>query len=118
MQILFINILMDGELLCSALFPQTHLTDAQPFPRSLAGPPAQALGVDPVDPAIMRRRPRAKDAPILTLRLFARVLFSASIIITGTLWMYIRQTAEDSDLSRRDQTMVRSYSPSVSDHLR
>jgi Ca2+-transporting ATPase len=54
----------------------------------------------------MRRRPRAKNAPILTARLFARVLFSASIIITGTLWMYIAQTAEDHDLSRRDQTMV------------
>ncbi|KAB5590661.1 hypothetical protein CTheo_5885 [Ceratobasidium theobromae] len=41
MQILFINILMDG-------------------------PPSQSLGVDPVDHAVMRRPPRKKDEPIIT----------------------------------------------------
>jgi Ca2+-transporting ATPase len=50
MQIPFINILMDG-------------------------PPSQSLGVDPVDPAIMRRPPRKKNAPIITQRLLMRVLF-------------------------------------------
>lgn len=103
MQILFINILMDGASAWPDSIDERRADRFRPLP---SGPPAQALGVDPVDPAIMRRRPRAKNAPILTARLFARVLFSASIIISGTLWMYIAQTAEDNDLSRRDQTMV------------
>ncbi|KAF5375534.1 hypothetical protein D9615_009193 [Tricholomella constricta] len=80
MQILFINILMDG-------------------------PPSQSLGVDPVDPAIMRRPPRKKDAPIITRRLLARVLFSASIIVIGTLFVYVF-ALEDDNVSRREQTMT------------
>ncbi|KAI1790315.1 calcium-transporting ATPase [Ganoderma leucocontextum] len=66
MQILFINILMDG-------------------------PPSQSLGVDPVDPQVMRRPPRRKDAPIISQRLVYRVLFSASIIV---------------GMTRREQTMT------------
>ncbi|KAF8058702.1 Ca-transporting ATPase [Lyophyllum atratum] len=80
MQILFINILMDG-------------------------PPSQSLGVDPVDPAIMRRPPRKKDAPIITKRLLYRVLFSASIIVIGTLFVYMF-ALEDDNMSRREQTMT------------
>jgi len=80
MQILFINILMDG-------------------------PPSQSLGVDPVDPAVMRRPPRKKDAPIITRRLLYRVLFSASIIVLGVLFVYIF-ALEDENMSRREQTMT------------
>ncbi|RDB25132.1 Calcium-transporting ATPase 1 [Hypsizygus marmoreus] len=80
MQILFINILMDG-------------------------PPSQSLGVDPVDPAIMRRPPRKKNAPIVTQRLLFRVLFSASIIVIGTLFVYVF-ALEDNKMSRREQTMT------------
>ncbi|KAF8161750.1 Ca-transporting ATPase [Mycena galopus ATCC 62051] len=80
MQILFINILMDG-------------------------PPSQSLGVDPVDPAVMRRPPRKKDAPIITRRLLYRVLFSASIIVVGTLFVYMF-ALEDDNMSRREQTMT------------
>ncbi|KAF8663645.1 hypothetical protein AX16_000887 [Volvariella volvacea WC 439] len=80
MQILFINILMDG-------------------------PPSQSLGVDPVDPAVMRRPPRKKDAPIITLRLLYRVLFSASMIVCGTLFVYMFALS-DEDMSRREQTMT------------
>ncbi|KAK0241115.1 Ca-transporting ATPase [Armillaria nabsnona] len=80
MQILFINILMDG-------------------------PPSQSLGVDPVDPAVMRRPPRKKDASIITKRVLYRVLFSASIIVFGTLFVYIF-ALEDDRMSRREQTMT------------
>ncbi|KAF8911582.1 Ca-transporting ATPase [Gymnopilus junonius] len=80
MQILFINILMDG-------------------------PPSQSLGVDPVDPAVMRRPPRKKNAPIITKRLLTRVLFSASIIVLGTLFVYVTGI-RDEDMSRREQTMT------------
>ncbi|KAF9003450.1 calcium ATPase [Hymenopellis radicata] len=70
MQILFINILMDG-------------------------PPSQSLGVAPVDPAVMRRPPRKKDASIITQRVLYRVLFSASMIVIGTCsctYMRLRMT--------------------------
>ncbi|TRM58071.1 hypothetical protein BD626DRAFT_573890 [Schizophyllum amplum] len=73
MQILFINILMDG-----------------PPSQSLGvGPPSQSLGVDPVDPA----------------RLMYRILFSASLIITGVMLVYL-WALEDAGLSRREQTMT------------
>ncbi|KAF8598978.1 calcium-transporting P [Ceratobasidium sp. AG-I] len=80
MQILFINILMDG-------------------------PPSQSLGVDPVDRAVMRRPPRRKDEPIISPRLIGRVLFSASIIVFGTLFVYAHELS-DGSMSRRDQTMT------------
>nr|AFX00736.1 calcium transporting ATPase [Ganoderma lucidum] len=81
MQILFINILMDG-------------------------PPSQSLGVDPVDPQVMRRPPRRKDAPIISQRLVYRVLFSASMIVVGTLFIYIYALADDQGMTRREQTMT------------
>nr|ODN86921.1 hypothetical protein L203_03694 [Cryptococcus depauperatus CBS 7841] len=80
MQILFINILMDG-------------------------PPAQALGVDPVDKEIMKKPPRKKGDYVLSRRLIYRVLFSAAMIVLGTLWIYTVETS-DGSMSRRDQTMA------------
>ncbi|KAG0142070.1 hypothetical protein CROQUDRAFT_663012 [Cronartium quercuum f. sp. fusiforme G11] len=65
MQILFINILMDG-------------------------PPSQSLGVDPVHEAVMNRRPRPKHAAVLTTRLLARIGFSATIIILCTVFVCLR----------------------------
>ncbi|EIW70506.1 hypothetical protein TREMEDRAFT_43224 [Tremella mesenterica DSM 1558] len=80
MQILFINILMDG-------------------------PPAQALGVDPVDKEVMRRPPRKKGTPVLSGRLMGRVAFSATMIVCGTLFIYAHEMS-DGSMSRRDQTMT------------
>ncbi|GAA5990180.1 hypothetical protein JCM11641_004246 [Rhodosporidiobolus odoratus] len=80
MQILFINVIMDG-------------------------PPSQSLGVDPVDREAMHRPPRAKNAPILTRRLLSRVGFSASLIILGVLFVLGRELGDGSDLAR-DQTMT------------
>ncbi|ORY80287.1 hypothetical protein BCR35DRAFT_304486 [Leucosporidium creatinivorum] len=80
MQILYINVLMDG-------------------------PPAQSLGVDPVHRDIMRRPPRSKSAPILSQRLLARVGFSATLIILGVLFILARELS-DGSTSERDQTMT------------
>lgn len=101
MQILFINILMDGTFLL-----QPHVNWATY--RSI-GPPSQSLGVDPVDPTVMRRPPRRKDAPIISRRLLYRVIFSASIIVVETLFIYIYALSDDR-MSRREQTMVRGSS--------
>ncbi|KAL8821548.1 MAG: hypothetical protein Q9191_007282 [Dirinaria sp. TL-2023a] len=70
------------------------------------GPPAQSLGVEPVDPAIMSRPPRAKNARVLTRTLIQRVLTSASIIMLGTIIIYIREMSTDSTVTARDTTMT------------
>ncbi|GAA5870406.1 hypothetical protein JCM16303_001993 [Sporobolomyces ruberrimus] len=80
MQILFINVIMDG-------------------------PPSQSLGVDPVDRDAMKRPPRPKNAPIITRRLMYRVSFSATMIILGVLFVLARELGDGSDLAR-DQTMT------------
>ena len=100
MQILFINILMDG-MLSIVAFDMTSQTNWI----VLSGPPSQSLGVDPVDPAIMRRPPRKKDEPIITQKLLYRVLFSATIIVVGTLFIY-KFALSDDHMSKREQTMV------------
>ncbi|KAK4497971.1 hypothetical protein PRZ48_010627 [Zasmidium cellare] len=85
MQILWINILMDG-------------------------PPAQSLGVEPVDPALLTQPPRPRNARVLTPRLIRRVLQSATIILLGTLFTYVSNLTP-SDLlahsvSARDTTLT------------
>lgn len=81
MQILWINILMDG-------------------------PPAQSLGVEPVDPAVMSRPPRPRHARVLTQPLLLRVLQSATIIMLGTLTTYYREMSADGLVTARDTTMT------------
>ncbi|CAG8572940.1 15398_t:CDS:10 [Funneliformis caledonium] len=80
MQILWINILMDG-------------------------PPAQSLGVEPVDEDVMRQPPRKKNAPILTSALIMRVLTSAAVIVAGTLFIYVKEM-RDGIVTARDTTMT------------
>jgi P-type Ca2+ transporter type 2C len=80
MQILWINILMDG-------------------------PPAQSLGVEPVDPAVMNRPPRQRDALMLTPRVIKRVLTQASVILIGTMGVYVHEM-NDGKVTARDTTMV------------
>ena len=58
------------------------------------GPPAQSLGVEPVDPSIMNRPPRSKTARVLTRPLIQRVLTSASLIMLGTLAIYVYEMGE------------------------
>ncbi|KAK3717946.1 High affinity Ca2+/Mn2+ P-type ATPase-like protein [Vermiconidia calcicola] len=85
MQILWINILMDG-------------------------PPAQSLGVEPVDPTLLQQPPRPRNARVLTPRLIRRVAQSAIIILLGTLITYVSNlTAEDllaHSVSARDTTLT------------
>lgn len=59
-QILWINIIMDG-------------------------PPAQSLGVEPLDDDVMKRPPRDVNAPIFTPEMIFCILTSASIMVLGTL---------------------------------
>ena len=59
------------------------------------GPPAQSLGVEPVDPRIMNLPPRSKSASVLTKPLLRRVLTSATIIMLGTLAVYIYEMIDE-----------------------
>uniref|UniRef100_A0A060TCV0 Calcium-transporting ATPase n=1 Tax=Blastobotrys adeninivorans TaxID=409370 RepID=A0A060TCV0_BLAAD len=80
MQILWINILMDG-------------------------PPAQSLGVEPVDPAVMTKPPRSRNDHVLTKWLIRRVFQSGLIIVLGTLFVYITEMS-DGVVTARDTTMT------------
>jgi Ca2+-transporting ATPase len=60
LQILFVNLVMDG-------------------------PPAMSLGVDPVSPDAMRRRPRPARERILTRPRLVRILLASSVMAAGTL---------------------------------
>ena len=70
------------------------------------GPPAQSLGVEPVDPAVMSRPPRSKTARVLTRALIQRVLTSASLIMLGTMGIYIHEMSTDKSVTARDTTMT------------
>lgn len=86
MQILWINIIMDG-------------------------PPAQSLGVEPPDESITKsKKPRNAQEPIINRFVFQRVLLSAFCIVTGTLYVFYNETEEDANGHRhttpRDTTMT------------
>ena len=68
MQILWINIIMDG-------------------------PPAQSLGVEPVDHDVLKQPPRNVKEPMITKDLIINVLLSSSIIIAGTLFIFIQEVS-------------------------
>lgn len=79
MQILWINIIMDG-------------------------PPAQSLGVEPVDEEVMMKPPRKRSDDVLTLDVIKRVLSSAAFVILGTMYVYVREMGDS--ITRRDTTMT------------
>uniref|UniRef100_A0A673KTM2 Calcium-transporting ATPase n=1 Tax=Sinocyclocheilus rhinocerous TaxID=307959 RepID=A0A673KTM2_9TELE len=66
MQILWINIIMDG-------------------------PPAQSLGVEPVDRDVIRKPPRNVRDSIITRSLIVKILVSSSFIVCGTLFVFWRE---------------------------
>lgn len=80
MQILWINIIMDG-------------------------PPAQSLGVEPVDARILNAKPRKWDDPIVTKALLARAASSAALIVYLTLKVFSNEL-DDGHITRRDTTMT------------
>lgn len=69
------------------------------------GPPAQSLGVEPVDPEIMKKPPRSRSANILTKPLITRVLTAAFLVTVGTMFVYISEMA-DGVVTNKDATMV------------
>lgn len=70
------------------------------------GPPAQSLGVEPVDPSVMSRPPRSKSEKVLNWPLVQRVLTSGAIIMLGTLLVYRHEMDIDNTITARDTTMT------------
>ena len=70
------------------------------------GPPAQSLGREPVDPAVMHRPPRSKGDQVLTRRVLNRVLTSGVIIMLGTLLIYRYEMEADNAVTKHDTTMT------------
>ncbi|XP_055001554.1 calcium-transporting ATPase type 2C member 2 [Sorex araneus] len=81
MQILWVNIIMDG-------------------------PPAQSLGVEPVDKDTLRQPPRSAGDAILGRGLLLRVLLSAAVILSGTLFIFWKEIPVDRSSSPRTTTMT------------
>ncbi|XP_036296340.1 calcium-transporting ATPase type 2C member 2 isoform X3 [Pipistrellus kuhlii] len=81
MQILWINIIMDG-------------------------PPAQSLGVEPVDKDTLRQPPRKVKDMILSRALVLKILLSAAVIISGTLFIFWKEIPEDKASTPRTTTMT------------
>jgi len=70
------------------------------------GPPAQSLGVEKVDHAVMKSPPRSRKARVLTRKVLQRVLTAAAIILIGTMMIYIHEMADDNVVTARDTTMT------------
>ncbi|NWR55931.1 AT2C2 ATPase, partial [Bucorvus abyssinicus] len=80
MQILWINIIMDG-------------------------PPAQSLGVEPVDRDTIKQPPRCITDTILSKSLILKIFMSAIIIISGTLFVFWKENPR-SGITPRTTTMT------------
>jgi len=52
-----------------------------------------SLAVEPVDKDVVKQGPRNVKTPMITKTLVLNVLFSASIIIVGTLWVFKREVS-------------------------
>ena len=50
-----------------------------------------SLGVEPVDRDVMNKPPRNVKNPMITRVLILNVLQAASLIVTGTLWVFWRE---------------------------
>ena len=73
LQILFVNLVMDG-------------------------PPAMSLGVDPVSPDAMNRPPRRPHERILTRPRLLRILFSSAVMAAGTLAVLVYAPGPEPEL--------------------
>ncbi|WP_406729291.1 cation transporting ATPase C-terminal domain-containing protein [Streptomyces sp. GD-15H] len=73
LQILFVNLVMDG-------------------------PPAMSLGVDPVDPDAMSRPPRRAGERILSRPRLARILLASTVMAVGTLAVLIWAPGPEAEL--------------------
>uniref|UniRef100_A0A8C9GQ73 Calcium-transporting ATPase n=2 Tax=Piliocolobus tephrosceles TaxID=591936 RepID=A0A8C9GQ73_9PRIM len=110
MQILWINIIMDGppaqrssqttKVCCTGV----RLGVEGRGERTWAG--RAGLGVEPVDKDTLRQPPRSVGDTILSRALILKVLMSAVVIISGTLFIFWKEMPEDRASTPRTTTMT------------
>uniref|UniRef100_A0A8C9K5C3 Calcium-transporting ATPase n=1 Tax=Panthera tigris altaica TaxID=74533 RepID=A0A8C9K5C3_PANTA len=119
MQILWINIIMDGP---PAQSPSLHVPTWEmssvialtAAPRALPPYPAlfvprgenTSLGVEPVDKDALRQPPRNVKDTILSKALILKILLSAAVIISGTLFIFWKEIPADKASTPRTTTMT------------
>ena len=81
MQILWINIIMDG-------------------------PPAQSLGVEPVSRDVMKVPPRRRDESIISPHLLCRVIASGLWVVIGTLMIFFKEIGDSDVVNARTTTVT------------
>jgi Ca2+-transporting ATPase len=84
MQILWINIIMDG-------------------------PPAQSLGVEPVTADVMKSPPRDPKTPAITKQMITKIAIGSVIMLVGTLSMFfnaLEETSTEDGENRRATTIA------------
>lgn len=64
-----------------------------------------SLGVEPVDRDVMNKPPRNVKNPMITKTLITNVLLSASLIVTGTLWVFWREVFEQAISMNLDKVL-------------
>uniref|UniRef100_A0A8B9K768 P-type Ca(2+) transporter n=1 Tax=Astyanax mexicanus TaxID=7994 RepID=A0A8B9K768_ASTMX len=102
MQILWINIIMDGPP------AQSKSSTKHTFPHCKASKhlvEGLLLGVEPVDGDVIRKPPRNVRDSIITRSLIVKILASAFIIVCGTLFVFWREL-RDNEITPRDTTMT------------
>lgn len=92
MQILWINIIMDGPPAqrCAEHHGKRGVDAVAPV-HSLMRFDLSSLGVEPVDRDVIRKPPRNVKDSIITRSLIVKVLVSAFIIVCGTLFVFWRE---------------------------
>jgi Ca2+-transporting ATPase len=83
-QILWINIIMDG-------------------------PPAQSLGVEPLDRDVMKRPPRDPEEPVINWNMVSKISFGAFIMIVGTLGIFFFELKKGNSLEHLDRAMTMAF---------
>merc|ERR1712183_19366 len=71
----------------------------------MGGPPAQSLGLEPVDEEILESKPRKPSDPVVSKDLLFRAVTSAILIVFLTLKVFI-QELQDGRVTRRVTTMT------------
>uniref|UniRef100_A0A8B9IJU5 P-type Ca(2+) transporter n=1 Tax=Anser cygnoides TaxID=8845 RepID=A0A8B9IJU5_ANSCY len=98
MQILWINIIMDGP-------PWSVVLLFQEGRGLLVEETLVNLGVEPVDKDVIQKPPRNLKDSILTKNLIVKILVSSIIIVCGTLFVFWREL-RDNVITPRDTTMT------------
>ncbi|CAF1477142.1 unnamed protein product [Rotaria sp. Silwood1] len=69
------------------------------------GPPAQSLGVEPVDHDVLKKPPRKVADSMIDKQLIAHIVTSATVIVVGTLCVFYAEM-RDGKVTPRDTTMT------------